>query len=142
MGAPKYRTGVDPVENDRVSDETGLECKDPSRAVQSQKDDADINVIVGRFLRTGEVPQVVRPPLVGDFSGVGDLTECFAVVREAQAAFELISPGIRQRFGDDPVKFVEFCSDRANLEELRKLGLALPGPESSSSSGASSPPTA
>ena len=41
-----------------VSDETGLCCEDESLAIQSAKEDADINTIVRRFGLTGELPSV------------------------------------------------------------------------------------
>jgi len=47
----------------KASVESGLACEDASRAVQSQREDADINVIVKRFGLTGQLPQNVRVPL-------------------------------------------------------------------------------
>ena len=38
---------------DKVSNETGLECKDPSLAQQHMKDECDINTIVEQFRVTG-----------------------------------------------------------------------------------------
>jgi len=35
----------------------------------------------------------------------------------------------RERFDNDPGAFVDFCLDPSNLEELRKMGLAMPAAE-------------
>ena len=43
---------------DEASVEAGLECKDDSLAVQSQRDEADINTIVRRFGLSGELRKV------------------------------------------------------------------------------------
>lgn len=140
MPRPKFRTGfeteVDPETgelvslNDLVSQETGLACKDPSLAVQSEKEQADINVIVARALATGQAPQHVSGLLTGDLTEIpSDLQGMFALVDEARASFLSIRPDIRQKFGNDPVEFARFVSDPANLEECRKLGLAVPAPE-------------
>ena len=41
-------------------------------AVQSQRDEADINTIVRRFGLSGELPQGVRAPTYGDFEDIVD----------------------------------------------------------------------
>ena len=55
-----------------ASDATALTCADPSLAVQSQKDEADINTIVRNFGLTGKLPANIRPATYGDFTGVDD----------------------------------------------------------------------
>jgi len=107
---------------------SGLTCLDPSRAIQSQKEEADINTIVRNFGVTGKLPQGVRVPSYGDFSGVEDYQEALAAIRDADASFMAMPASVRDRFGNNPARFVEFCSDSANLEEMRKLGLAVAAP--------------
>jgi len=111
---------------DEASLESGLECKDESLAVQSQKDESDINVIVRRFGLSGELPQGVRAPTFGDFSDVVDFQTAMNAVRSAEESFMAMLAEVRSRFANDPQAFVEFCSDEANLDEMRKLGLAVP----------------
>lgn len=113
----------DPVE---WSDQHGLECKDPSLAVQDQADEADINTIVRNFGITGKLPQSVRVPTYGDFEGIDDYREAIEAVRAADASFMAMPAEVRSRFGNDPAAFVDFCSDPSNLPEMRKLGLAVP----------------
>lgn len=155
MAIAKFRTGLDPAENDRVSKETGIdftrEVVDPetgevrrvpelSLTVQSQKEEADINVIVARARFTGEAPQNIRMPLQGDFTEVGDFRQCLHAVRQAQESFDALPARTRNRFDNDPAKFVDFCLDPANLAEARELGLAVPAPEAPASPPAPPPP--
>lgn len=112
---------------DAASVESGLACADESLAVQSQKEEADINVIVRRFGVTGELPQGLKVPRYGDFiDTVTDYRTALDLVMEADKAFMALPAEVRQRFGNDPGKFLDFVEDPANLEELRKMGLAVP----------------
>lgn len=121
----KYVRAYDAYDADAVSNETGLACKDESKAIQSQKDEADINTIVRNFGITGKLPENVRAPVYGDFDFVGDYRSAIEAVRAAEASFMAMPAEVRARFENDPGKFVDFCSDSANLEEMRKLGLAV-----------------
>lgn len=103
-----------------------LECKDESLTVQADAVDADINVIVKKFVRTGVLPLRQVPPLEGDFSNVSDYHEAMNLIRQADESFMSVDADIRARFDNDPGKFVAFCSDEKNLDEMRKMGLAVP----------------
>lgn len=106
----------------------GLECKDQSLAVQAQKDEADINTIVRNFGVTGKLPDNVRVPTYGDFDLVSDYRSAIEVAREAEKSFMAMDAKVRARFENDPQQFLEFCENPSNLEEMRKLGLAVPAP--------------
>jgi len=101
-----------------------LICNDPSLAVQSQKDEADINVIVRNFGVTGRIPTGVRLPQYGDFNGVDDYRSAIEAVRLAEASFLQVPAEIRAKFDNDPQLFAEFVLKRDNLEQLREWGLA------------------
>lgn len=107
------------------SDNTAFACVGESMTVQSQKDEADINTIVRNFGVTGLLPQNVRVPTYGDFDGVDNYQDALHAIKAADASFMAMPADVRERFGNDPAKFVEFCSDAQNLEEMRKLGLAV-----------------
>lgn len=116
-------------DSDKVSQETGLACLDVSRTSQEGKEDADINTIVRRFGLTGEMPMLTRLPLEGDFA-VTSFQEAQNALLEAGKAFAALPADLRQRFNHDPGEFVAFCSDEANKDELKKLGLMRdPEPE-------------
>lgn len=123
-----FRSAYSDMSMDEV--DFGLECKDESRAVQSQKEEADINTIVKRFGLTGQLPQSVRVPTYGDFGDeVFDYTSAMLAIRRADESFMAMPADVRARFQNDPQQFVEFCSDEKNLDEMRKLGLAVPKAE-------------
>ena len=113
-------------DTDEASNETGLVWDDDSLAVQSERDECDINTIVRRFGLTGVLPSGVRQLTYGDFVGVSDYQSALAVIESADESFYAMPADVRARFGNDPAQFVDFCSDPANLSEMRKLGLAVP----------------
>lgn len=114
-------------DTDLASDESGLECKDPSLAVQSQREEADINTIVRRFGITGTLPQGVRVPTYGDFDAIIDFQSAQNVIAQANQAFMAMPADVRARFSNDPGLFVDFCSDEQNRDEMVKLGLIPSG---------------
>jgi len=111
---------------DEVSRETGHHCDDESLAIQSAREETDINMIVRRFGLTGEFPKDLKMPQSGDFSGLPDFHAAMNMVRAAQEEFLRVPADVRARFGNDPGAFMRFCEDRENLPEMRRLGLAVP----------------
>jgi Chlamydia-phage Chp2 scaffold (Chlamy_scaf) len=108
-----------------------LICDDPSLAVQSQKDEADINNIVRNFGITGQLPSGANIPTYGDFEGVNDYRSAIEAVRAAELAFHQLPAALRLELENDPQRFLEYCVDPENLPKLRELGLALPLPPAS-----------
>lgn len=111
-------------DSDSLSVEHGLLCLDPSKTDQSQRDSADINVIVRQFGVTGKLPQGFKLPTFDDFEEVGDYQTAMNSVLQAEKSFMAIPSDIRAAFDNDPQQFVEFCSDPENLPALREMGLA------------------
>lgn len=106
--------------------DSDLECKDPSLAQQSFKDDADINVMLEKFKVTGVMPQGVVLPTYGDFTGVSDYRTAVAAINKAHNAFMDMPANVRARFDNDPQKFMEFFADGKNAAEAERLGLLTP----------------
>lgn len=108
-----------------VQGDAGVDCSvEPSVTKQSFKDECDINNIVRRYEQTGEFPYInPREAQFGDVTGL-EFRAMLDTVNEANAAFAALPAEIRDRFNHDPVKFVDFCSNADNAEELVKLGLA------------------
>ncbi len=107
----------------------------PGRTKQAFKDECDINFIMNKWKRTGEIPQsqVGRmPPSYGDFSNADDyMTSCNQVIA-ARAAFAALPAFLRDRFANEPANLLAFLSRPENQEEAVRLGLAqepLPDPE-------------
>jgi len=109
-------------DRDAVSLETGLSCCDESRAIQSAKDESDINTIVRRFGLTGELPNDLAMPQSGDFTEVPDFHSAMNLVRAAQEEFMRVPAEVRARFMNDPQRLMSFLEDDTNRDEARKLG--------------------
>lgn len=127
-----------------VSDETGLSCPDPSLTQQQFKEEADINTIVERFLKSGVMPSPVNMPQYVDYEGVFDFQSAMNVVRAADENFMRLDAKVRARFNNSPQEFLQFFADPANTDEAIRLGLAIPQPAASGSQEpvAESPPAA
>lgn len=115
-------------DTDEASIEAALFCTDESLTLQSQAEDADINVMLKRFGVTGMLPQARHLPSYGDFSDIGDYRSALDALRAADEAFYSLDADIRARFRNDPAEFLDFTSNPDNVEELRKMGLADPIP--------------
>ena len=103
-----------------------MSCEEGSSlTVQSERDDADINVIVRRFGLTGQLPQNVGAPLNVEFLEVFDFQSAMNVIRQAEESFMAMPAEVRARFQNDAARFVDFCSDEKNRAEAIKLGLAF-----------------
>lgn len=119
--------GVFMYDGDAVSEATGLACRDVSLTSQEDKEDADINVLVRRFGVTGEIPVLDRLPLIEDFVGLTDYHSAMNALVEADRTFMELPAELRARFDHNAGKFVDFCSDEKNRDELVKLGLVESG---------------
>lgn len=109
---------------DAVSEATALTCNDASRTQQQFKDETDINVILERFGVTGHLPVTAVQPMSGDFTTITDFQTALETVRASEENFMRLPSKVREQFGQDPRKFVDFCLNPANIEAVRELGLA------------------
>lgn len=120
-----------PWNYDRVyaSESGGLDCvgnNDPGYTQQQFKDESDINTIVRNFGITGQLPQDLAVPQEGDFSDVGNFHDAMNVVRAAEESFMQMPANVRDRFANDPGKFLEYVNDPDNKDEAMKLGILNP----------------
>lgn len=109
-----------------VSRETGSVNEMEDMCKQSFKDECDINTIVKRFNVTGLLPQSAKVPRYDLFENVIDFHTAMNAIAEARESFDMLPAEVRAKFQNDPGKFVDFCSKKENLPEMRKLGLAIP----------------
>ncbi len=103
----------------------------PSLTKQSFRDECDINFIMSRWKRTGEMPPEkagTMRPHYGDFSNPNDYMEAANRVIEANEAFESLPSFLRDRFANEPANLIAFLADPENQEEAIKLGLAERAP--------------
>lgn len=114
--------GYDEAENSNADTHTEWE---PSKTQQNQEEDANINTIARRFNLTGHLPLIDLPTLDA-FDGIFDFHTAHNAIAEATSTFMQVPAEIRSKFDNDPGKFVNFCSDDKNYDQLREWGLAKP----------------
>lgn len=90
---------------------------------QQFKDHTDINKIMERYQKTGELPGADRQGIFADVSEITDYHSSVQKVLDAQAAFMLLDPTLRNKFGNDPGQMLAFIQDPRNFEEAVKLGI-------------------
>lgn len=142
--APAFRTAYDGLQSD-FSTITGTDFSVPdddadfhpsrSLTIQADAEDLDINNIMARYLKTGLVPSTRAQGFFGDASALPTFMEAQQVLIDAQMAFEALPAKVRDRFHNDPARFLEFLGDKDNESEARALGLLQPLPEASPPEG-------
>lgn len=104
----------------------------PSLTQQHFREEVDINTIVDRFLKTGEMKQIPLPPQFGDVSEME--TDYHALqnrIAETNALFYKLPAALRASYQNDPGRWVEDVNARlqtGDLDPLRAMGLDIPRP--------------
>ncbi len=106
---------------------TTQDCSGDKRLTkQSFKDECDINNIMKKYRKTGQLDPASmnqRQEIFADVSEFGDFQEMQNKIQKAEEAFSTLSSELRARFQNDPAQLLEFVSDRSNLDEARELGI-------------------
>lgn len=101
--------------------------KSRSLTNQSDKDSADINLIMKRYEKTGLITDLIsgnpRQPHYGDFTDVGDFFEIQNRIAYVKNAFDALPAELRSKFGNDPSALVDFLADPKNDADAITLGL-------------------
>lgn len=101
----------------------------PSMTRQEFAAECDINVLMAHYEKNAIMPPVNgKEPSYFDASAVPDFREALDIAREAGDAFMRIPAAARKELDNDVYKFVEYCKDPENTEQLRKWGLVDPVP--------------
>ena len=110
--------------------------KEPSMTKQSFKKEADVNVIISRFQKTGAVEHLNRyQGQYADLQAI-DYHQAMNAVLAAQEMFETVPSSVRKQFGNDPQAFLDYATDPANLDKMREWGLAYPDVDASPTAAA------
>lgn len=112
--------------NGAVTKRLTVDCSgDDILTVQADSQATDINKIMARFERTGQVTHLAAVrPMFGNVPQFRGLADALIKVQEADDLFMGLDAAVRERFHNDPVEFIEFFDNPANLDEAVKLGLA------------------
>lgn len=112
------------IPHDRVLSDTDGE----SRTRQEFAAECDINNIMARYDATGVISHIdQRQPMYLDLTAIPtDLAGTLAMLDGATESFMTLPASVRREFDNDPVRFVEFAANEANVEKMREWGLAKP----------------
>jgi len=98
----------------------------PTRTKQSFKDDCDINVIMSRFEKTGQLPPEHQREANYGFASADTFQDAMFITTTAQQMFDELPSAVRKRFGHDTAAFLEFATDDKNKDDLADMGLLSP----------------
>lgn len=104
------------------------EVTGPSRTKQSMKAECDINNILRKYQKTGNISHFAKHAGYYDYAPAVDYMEALDIVAKAQQMFRELPAETRREFRDDPAAFLDFVQDPDNLPRMRELGLANPLP--------------
>lgn len=119
-------TQYDISTRDNGSTRLRLITPEPTRAKQSFKTECDINHIVNMYKKKGVITHLNPAEPRYGFAPSIDLQTALTITAESIQAFESMPAEVRNRFSNDPVKFVAFLEDPDNEAELRKMRLLPP----------------
>lgn len=110
---------------DAASDEATVGPPGESLTVQSQTEDADLNVMMRRFGVTGKLPESVTVPRYGDFSEITDFRSALHVIQQSTEEFMRLPPDLRASYQNSPQLFLEAVESGHAFEALQKAGLTV-----------------
>ena len=97
---------------------------EPSMTQQQFKDECDVNNIMAKYRKTGELYHLARKQGVfADVSQITDYQTMLNQVHDAKAAFGALPSHLRRRFENDPGQLLEFLRNPNNRDEAIELGL-------------------
>lgn len=102
-----------------------IDCSQGGLTDQSFKNDADINVIVERFNKTGILPTIERKSYFADVTEIPTLEQAFDIVDKAREQFGKLPAEVRRKMGDNPANLENFINDEDNAEFLKKHGVLI-----------------
>lgn len=112
-------------ETDALSLSTGLVTGDDSPVQQQFERESRVEVILGRYGVTGVLPQTGLRPQWGVFDDALDFAAALSSIRQAEVAFNELPASIREHFGNDPDRFIQFI-ERGDKDEAIRIGLLPP----------------
>lgn len=105
----------------------GLACEDTTLTQQEFRDECDINNIMQKYRETGDLPNLINnQPQYADFSTPLDFHDAMEVVAKAKEQFAALDAHTREKFDNDPGRFLEFATNEKNAEEMAEMGLMQP----------------
>lgn len=113
------------VKNHFSPSERVLSPKGIKPAKQEFKDDADLNSIMKKFQKTGAIDHAKIHQGRYGFATGQTLHEAATIVANANSMFEDLPSSIRNKFENEPARFLDYVQDANNWKEARELGISL-----------------
>lgn len=98
---------------------------EPSQTKQSFAKECDVNEILRRYEKSGLPPELKQGGVYGDFVDVPSYQEALEIIIKAETLFNELPVRVRDEFGHDPSKFLDFAHNPASKERMIELGLAV-----------------
>lgn len=98
---------------------------------QHHSESCDINKILAQFMQTGIMPPTNPDPQYGDLTDSSlQFNEAMNQIAQAKSLFEELPDQVRERFDNEPYKFLQFAQDENNHDAMIEMGLLnAPHPE-------------
>lgn len=123
---PTKKDAIEKKSNGRQHPRLQTAVVGDSLTKQSFASDSNINTIMGRYMKTGELPTLNPAKPNYGYAPSYDFKEALEIVDKMSEQFEKLPAGIRQQFDNDPAEFLAFVEDPVNAPEARELGLLPP----------------
>lgn len=129
-----FITAFGPKLSDVIGVDASASPENGPGAIQSYREECDINNIMGEVERSGAAQWLAtREGTFEDVTGV-DFQSAMDTIVRAQEAFDDLPATVRDRFANDPARFLDFVHDPKSERELVEMGLAkarapVPAPE-------------
>lgn len=127
-------TGERPRSRGQVYDippDDGTYC--PNKVDQTGAEALDLNLVMKRFEKTGKLAELIKLGVqsaqggfYGDFTSAPEFQDALNITIKAQEQFAALDAKVRNRFDNDPAKFLAFVGDAKNVDEMETLGLLKP----------------
>jgi len=94
---------------------------------QAFKAECDINNILKQYQKTGLITHIANSrPTYTDLPSDMDYQQSMNTMLRAEEAFAALPSTVRDRYGNDPLRFLGAFGDPSQLAYLREMGLLRP----------------
>lgn len=102
-----------------------FKTKGKSMTEQSHKDSCDIKLIMRKAEKTGMINHVKRTEgQYVDLVGRPDFHQSMNEITQAKSMFETIPATVREKFENNPQKWLDFVTNQDNREEMTQMGFS------------------
>lgn len=130
-------------DRDFESERTAFFDDEPSLTKQEFKEETDINVILDRFMKTGQPPPITLPEHFGDLTTRLTYFDAATAMAEANALFYMLPAAKRAEHLNDPNRWADaimVALEKGDRETLTANGIQMP-PEKPQGANLGDPPS-